>query len=128
MTVALAGRPRLDAEAPEAHEPLGVLVPEAVGGVVGGEAVVVEAPGLRRPVARQTPGFEAEPHLAGDVALGLGDERVDGLPQRAEPETVVDELGPPGLEARLLVRDVALEQIDSRSWWAAMRARLAGHS
>ena len=57
----------------------------------------------------QLPGAKRQPHLAGDVALGLGDEGVERLLQRREPQAVVDELGPARLEARLLVRDVALE-------------------
>src|SRR5690606_10174091 len=39
----LACRPGLDAEAPQLHEPVGVGVVEAVGRVVGRQAVVVEA-------------------------------------------------------------------------------------
>ena len=50
-----------------------------------------------------------EAHLAGDVALALGDEGVERLLERAEPEPVVDELGVPRLEARLLPLEVALE-------------------
>ena len=38
----LAAGPRLHREAPQPHEPGGVLVAERVGGVVGGELVVVE--------------------------------------------------------------------------------------
>ena len=53
---ALAARPRLGREAPEAHEALGVLVAERVVGVVGREVVVVEPRGARRPTASQRPG------------------------------------------------------------------------
>ena len=57
LGAALLGGPRLDAEAPQPDEALGVLVAEAVGGVVGGQAVVVEADvGLRRPATMQRPG------------------------------------------------------------------------
>ena len=52
---ALAGRPGGHAQAPQPHEALGVLVAEGVGGVVGGQAVVVEATGLRRPTTEQRP-------------------------------------------------------------------------
>ena len=50
-----------------------------------------------------------QPHLAGDEALALGDERVEGLLERAEPQAVVDELGVAGLEPGLLPLHVALE-------------------
>ncbi len=36
---------------------------------------------------------ELEPHRAADVSLGGGDEGVQGLPQLAEPQAVVDEFG-----------------------------------
>ena len=82
---------------------------EGVLGVVGGEGVVVER--VRAPptgdLARA--GREPQAHLAGDVALGLVDEGVERLLERAEPEAVVDELGVAGLEAGLLPLHVALE-------------------
>jgi hypothetical protein len=57
-------------------------VVERVGGVVGGEAVVVQrvraAPADDVAAAR----LEAQAHLAGDVALGGLDERVEGLLER----------------------------------------------
>ena len=53
---------------------------------------------------------EAQAHLAGDVALGLGDERIERGLERREPEAVVDELGPTWLEARLLVVQVPLQR------------------
>ena len=58
-------------EPAEPHEALGVLVAERVVGVVGGEVVVVEgdraAPALD---GADAGGLEAEPDLAGHVALG----------------------------------------------------------
>ena len=57
----------------------------------------------------QEPGARREADLAGHRALGGGEEGVEGLLERREPEAVVDELGPAGLEAGLLVGDVALE-------------------
>ena len=105
----LLGRPGLDAEAPQPHEALGVRVAEAVGGVVGGQAVVVEAV-RAAPTDHVAPArFEAQPHLAGDEALALVDEGVEGLLQRREPQAVVDELGVAALEALLLAGEVALE-------------------
>ena len=71
----LAGRPRGDPEAPQADEPLGVGVAEGVRRIVGGQVVVVErdraAPPHHGAGARRG---EAQPHLAGHVALALGDE------------------------------------------------------
>ena len=53
---ALAARPRLGRQAPQAHEPFGVLVAERVLGVVRREVVVVERrAGARRPTASQRP-------------------------------------------------------------------------
>ena len=54
----------LEPEAPEPHEPGGVLVAEAVGGVVGGELVVVEAvrgPAADRPRSGPARGAGAPP-------------------------------------------------------------------
>ena len=78
-----AGRPGGDPQAPQAHESLSVLVAEGVAGVVGGQAVVVEghraAPADHGGRPRR---LEPQAHLAGDVALGLDDERVEGLLER----------------------------------------------
>ena len=107
----LAGRPGGDAETPQADEALGVGVAEGVGGVVGGQVVVVER--HRAAAADHGAGAgrgEAQAHLAGDVALRLGDERIEGGLERREPQAVVDQLGPARLEARLLVVQVALER------------------
>src|SRR3954466_9245243 len=68
----LLGRPGLDAETPQAHEPLGVLVLEPVGGLVGRQVVVVEgdvaAPAGDDAAAGK---LAAQAHLAGDEALAL---------------------------------------------------------
>ena len=53
---------------------------------------------------------EAQAHLAGHVALALGDEGLQRRAQRRVPQAVVDQLGPARLEARLLVVQVALER------------------
>ena len=75
----LAGRPRGHPEAPQADETLGVGVPEGVRRVVGRQPVVVErdraAPTHDGARARRG---EAQPHLAGHVALALGDEGLRG--------------------------------------------------
>ena len=102
-------RPGGHAQTPQAHEALGVLVAEGVGGVVGGQAVVVEAD-RAAPAHHPAPaGLEAEAHLAGDVALGLDEEGVEGLLERGEPQAVVDQLRPARLEPELLVVEVALQ-------------------
>src|SRR5262249_61840950 len=54
---ALLARDRLDAEAPEAHEPGRVLVPHGVVGRVGRQLVVVQA------VLGAAPGHEAPPRF-----------------------------------------------------------------
>ena len=103
-------RPGLDAESPQPDEPLGVGVAERVGRVVGGEAVVVQGDGAAPADDAQDPGGgHLQAHLARDVSLGLLDERVERALERREPHAVVDELGPPRLEPRLLVVDVALQ-------------------
>src|SRR3546814_4470435 len=96
-------------EAPEAGESGRVLVPEAVGRVVGGQAVVVEAVGTAPSCDLAGAGREVEPDVAGDVALALHHEGVERLLEGAEPEAVVDELGVARLEAGLLALEVALE-------------------
>src|SRR3546814_1464613 len=78
-------------EAPEAGESGRVLVPEAVGRVVGGQAVVVEAVGTAPSCDLAGAGREVEPDVAGDVALALHHEGVERLLEGAEPEAVVDE-------------------------------------
>src|SRR5437667_207155 len=106
----LARRPGLDAETPEPHEALGVVVAEAVGGLVGRQPVVVESHLAPPPHCEAATGhLAAKPHLAGDEALALVDERVERLLQRREPETVVHEVGVARLEARLLVGQVTFE-------------------
>ena len=54
-------------------------------------------------------GLEPQPDVAPHVALALVDEGVDGLLEGRVPHAVVDQLGPPGLQAGLLVGHVALE-------------------
>ncbi len=65
--------------------------------------------GLRRPTTAAAARGQAQPDLAGHVPLGGGDEGVERLLERREPQPVVDELGPARLEPRLLVGHVALE-------------------
>ena len=82
---------------------------ELVGGVVGGEGVVVEALGGAAADDGAAAGFEAEAHIAGHGSLGGVDEGVEGLAERGEPEAVVDELGVARLEARLFAEEVPFE-------------------
>ena len=78
---------------PTAARTLAVLVTERVGGVVGGEVVVVEAVGGAPADREQRPGFEPQPHLAGDV-LAASARRTRRAPhQRRVPQAVVDQLG-----------------------------------
>ena len=65
----LALRPRLHAETPDPHEPLGVAVAERVGCVVGREPVVVQRMRAATPVHEAPAGLEPKPHLAGDEPL-----------------------------------------------------------
>ena len=63
-------------QAPELHEALGQRLVEGVAGVVGGHAEVVEA-GLGAPAGdHRAAAVQGQPHLAGDVLLGVVDERV----------------------------------------------------
>ena len=82
---------------------------EGVGGVVGGQPVVVEAERAAPADDEAAAGLEPQPDLAGDVALGGVDEGVEGLLQRRVPHAVVDEVGEAALEPLLLVEQVALE-------------------
>src|SRR5205823_12420583 len=109
VAAGLARRPRLDTLAPQPHETLGVLMTEAVGGVVGGEAVVVEAHLAPASDDDAAVRFAAKPDLAAHEALAVVDEGVERLLERREPQAVVDQLRVAGLEARLLVGQVALE-------------------
>ena len=84
---------------------------EAVGRVVGGQAVVVEA------VFAASTDDEAPARLeARDVPRPVTwrwldvDERVDRLLQRRVPHAVVDEIREPGLEPLLLVHQVGFER------------------
>src|SRR2546429_2773318 len=105
----LLARHRLDAEAPEPHEPGGVLVAESVIGGVGRELVVVQ------PVLGATAGdeaaarLEAESHLPRHLRLRCTHEGVERPAQPRGPPPVVDELGVARPEASLLAHEVALE-------------------
>ena len=105
----LAAGPRLHAQAPQADEAGRVLVVEGVGRVVGGQAVVVEADVAAPADHRAPPGRAPQADVARHVLLALVDEGVDGLLEGREPHAVVDQLGPAGLEAELLVGQVALQ-------------------
>src|SRR5579875_1919805 len=106
----LTAGPRGHAEAPQPDEPLGVLVAEGVGSLVGGQRVVVEADVAAATGDDAAPGqLAAQAHLPGDELLAGVDERVERLLEGGEPQAVVDELGVARLEARLLVGEVALE-------------------
>ncbi len=106
----LLGRPGGHAESPQPNETLGVFVTEGVRGVVGGQTVVVERD---RATASDdgagAGGGEAQANITGDVTLRGGDEGVQGRLQRREPQAVVDQLGPAGLEPGLLMMQVTLE-------------------
>ena len=67
---------------PQLHEALGQRLVEGVAGVVGGHAVVVQA-GLGAPAGdHRASTVQGEPDLARHVALGVVDERVEGVLQR----------------------------------------------
>src|SRR5947209_16638915 len=107
----LPGGPRLHAQAPQAHEPLGVLVPEAVGGLVGRQVVVVEADLAAAAGDEATArDLTLEAHLTGDEALALVHEGIERLLERREPEAVVHQLGVARLEPGLLMGQVAFER------------------
>jgi hypothetical protein len=65
----LFGRPSGHAQAPQPNETLGVLMPERIRSVVGGQTVIVEPDRAPAPDHKTLAGFEMKPYLAGDVAL-----------------------------------------------------------
>src|SRR3546814_14897788 len=84
--VALHAGPGLDREAPEAGESGRVLVPEAVGRDVGGQAVVVAAVGTAPSCDLPGDGREGETDVAGDVALASHQAGVQRPIKGAAPE------------------------------------------
>src|SRR4029077_15465167 len=90
---------------PQLDEPGRGRLIEFVALAVGRERKLIQ---LSRTLAaddvRRTP-VELQPHVAGDVTLRLGDERVQRVAQRAEPQPVVDHLRP-------LLSDEVLEPRD----------------
>src|SRR5258707_12695059 len=80
--------------APELDEARRRRLVEGVALAVGGEGELVEL--LRALSADDLGGapVKLEADVAGDVALGLRDERVKSVAERAEPEAVVDPLAP----------------------------------
>src|SRR5947207_2305377 len=83
------GGPGLHAEPPEPDEAFGVLVPEPVSGLVGGQLVVVEAH-VAAPAGHEAPAGDLapQPYLAADEALALVDEGIHGLLEGGEPQAV----------------------------------------
>ncbi len=108
---ALAARPRLGRQAPQAHEAFGVLVAERVVGVVGREVVVVQA-ARRAPARRRRSGPGSSRRRTSPVTCSCVElhERVERAHERRVPQAVVDQLRDPDLEPLLLPRDVALER------------------
>src|SRR5205807_8240443 len=106
----LPGGPGLDTQPPQSHKALGVVVAEAVGRLVGGQVVVVQAD-LAAPAGHDaaTGELTAQADLPGHEPLALLDEGVQRLLERREPQPVVDQVGIPGLEPGLLVAQVTLE-------------------
>src|SRR5579859_2140021 len=94
MEPALHLRGGAHAETPQLDEAGGRRLVERIPLAVGRQGQLVQ---LRRALpadhARRTL-EQLEPHLARDVLLGLGDEGVQRVAQRAEPEPVVHHLRP----------------------------------
>src|SRR5690606_6254532 len=105
----VAGGGELGGHPVDLDEALGVRLVEGVAGVVGGEVEVIEARVAAPPGDDGPAAVEQEADVAGDVALGVVDEDVEGALERGEPLAVVDELGPALvdtlLEAGLLALD-----------------------
>ena len=106
----LARRPGGDALAPQPNEAGGVLVAEGVGRLVGGQTVVVEAHRAATPDHEALARLAPQADLAGHVGLRFDEERIECLLERREPEPVVDQLGPTGLQAGLLVVQVTFQR------------------
>ena len=105
MKLPLHARGRAQAHAPELDEAGGRRLVELVPLAVGRQGQLVELVRRLPPDHLRRPLIELQPHVACDVALRLGDECIEGVTQRAEPEAVVDHLGP-------LLRDEVFEPRD----------------
>src|SRR5258708_23228865 len=105
----LAGGPGLDPEAPQAYEPLRVLMAERIARVVGGQPIVVEAHVTAPPDGEAPPRLATQPDFARDEFLACVDEGIERLLEGGEPQPVVHQLGVARLDASLLVVQVAFE-------------------
>src|SRR5690606_3481061 len=103
------GRGELGRHAVDLDEALGVGLVEGVARVVGREVEAGQAGVACATGGHGAAAVEEEADVAGDVALGVGDEGVERALERGEPLAVVDELGPALvddlLEAGLLALD-----------------------
>lgn len=99
-----------EAEGVEGDEASGVVLVVALGGVFfhGGDGFVVEREGAAAACGHDVALVEFEADLAGDVFLGFGDEGLEGVAFRGEPEAVVDEGGVFGDETVAEVHDLAV--------------------
>src|SRR5690554_6503977 len=106
----VARRGQLRGEAVDLDEALGVRLVERVALVVGREVEVVQARVRAAPRDGRAATVQHHAHLARHVALGVVDEDVEGLLERAEPHAVVDQLGPALLDAALEACLLALDR------------------
>src|SRR5699024_10540713 len=107
LAVALVGD--LGGQAVQLDEALGCGLVEGVAGVVGGQVEIVEGGTGTTAVDGDLACVQHEADIAGDVLLGGLDEGIQGALQRAEPETVVDLLGPAGVAAALVPGQLTLD-------------------
>src|SRR5699024_5317202 len=105
----VAGRGLLGGQPVDVDEAAGAALVEGVALVVGGEVEVVQ-PGLgAAPGDGGAAAVQGQADVAADIALGVGEEGVQGLLQRGEPLAVVDEVGPAVADGALEASLLALE-------------------
>ena len=100
----VAGRGHAGRQAVDVDEAVGGLLVEAVAGIVGGEVVVVQRAVGATAGDDGATAVQHHANLAGDVLLGVLDERVERLSRRGEPLRIVDQLAP-------ALVDVALDAV-----------------
>ena len=93
----------------DVDEALGGLVVESVVGIVGGQAEIIQRVGALASHHGAGTLEELQLHRAGHALLGVGEEGVEGLLQRREPQAVVHLLGPGLLDGEFVVQHAPLQ-------------------
>ena len=93
----------------DVDEALSGLMVESVVGIVGGQAEIIQRVGALASHHGAGTLEELQLHRAGHALLGVGEEGVEGLLQRREPQAVVHLLGPSLLDGELVVQHAPLQ-------------------